>query len=229
MPLEFQVDGSTRRAALWLPEDYTADKRWPLVVALHGYEERGDEFEHMLSGLGSVLTENPNLYRAVVVLPQCPTDLVWAVVDRPWAQGLGSAESHVEACIDRVCTRFSIDPRRIALTGNSMGGFGTFVIGARRAQRFRCLVPICGGGIPDEVIEDYASDLRGKPVWAIHGGDDDIVVPSESEHMVAALREVGAEVRHTVYGGVGHVSWEKAWRDPDVAEYLCIGPRERDV
>lgn len=221
MTIEFTVAGRRRRAPLWLPPGYDPARRWPLVVFLHAYEERGDDFEHLGVGIGPALDEHPELYSCIVLLPQCPRDLVWAVVDRPWAEGCGSAESHLDACIGAACARYPIDPARIALTGASMGGYGTFVYGARRAALFRAFGPVCGGGIPAE-----AAPLADAPVWIVHGTADDVVPVAESRVMVEAIRAHGGRgsLEFTEIDGAGHDVWNLAYRDPRFAAFL-VGAR----
>lgn len=218
MPLEFQVAGERRRAALWLPPNFDPGTRWPLVLALHGYGERGDDLEHTRNGLAQVLSDRPELYSAIVALPQCPGDRVWSWIDRPWAQGQGGAEEHVDALLETVLSRLPIDPDRVALTGNSMGGFGSFLIAAQGVERFHAVLPICGGGHPEE-----ACAFGEVPVWIHHGRADDVVPAAESERMAAALRDAGARVRLDLHDGVGHESWDRVWSDPAVASFLCTG------
>ena len=57
MTLHFEVDGRARRAAVWMPPDAARHERWPLVVFLHAYEERGDDQEHLAVGIGPALEE----------------------------------------------------------------------------------------------------------------------------------------------------------------------------
>ena len=221
MTLEFSVDGRQRRAAVWVPPGFAArraaapDHRWPLILALHGYGERGDDDEHLAHGLGPVLERHPERFDAIVVQPQCPRDLVWVVVDRPWARGHGSAEPHLDAVLDTALAELPVDPDRVALTGLSMGGFGTFVWGGRRIERFCALLAICGGGIPSE-----AAALTRRPLWAIHGDADDVVEVASSREMIAAIRAAGGEPRYTEYPGCGHNSWDRAYADPEVARFL---------
>ena len=78
MTLEFSIEGRLRRAPLWLPPGYDPSRRWPLLVFLHAYEERGDDFEHLAVGIGPALEERPDLYACLVLLPQCPREPVWS-------------------------------------------------------------------------------------------------------------------------------------------------------
>ena len=61
MTLHFEVEGPQRRAAVWMPADAGARTDWPLLVFLHAYEERGDDFEHVDVGIGPALRTHPDL------------------------------------------------------------------------------------------------------------------------------------------------------------------------
>ncbi len=219
MVLEFQVpDGRTRRAAVWVPPDYTPQTSWPLVVALHGYGERGDDLEHVQHGFGKALRAHPERFPALVLLPQCPTDLVWVKVDQPWAVGHGPAEDHLDAALDAMLETYPVDRTRITLTGLSMGGFATWVWGAKRADHFQRFLAVCGGGLPE-----LAPRFGTKPFWAIHGDADDVVPAALTAEMVGALRAAGGRVRHTIYAGVAHDSWSRAYADAEIARFLVEG------
>src|SRR5262245_26368655 len=58
----------------FLPRDYRPDtrKRWPLILFLHGSEERGSDPRRVLKhGPPKVVLEKPDL-PFIVVSPQCP-------------------------------------------------------------------------------------------------------------------------------------------------------------
>ena len=50
--------------------------------------------------------------------------------------------------VDRLAKENQVDPKRIYITGLSMGGFGTFASVARRPDFFAAAIPVCGGGDP---------------------------------------------------------------------------------
>lgn len=214
--IEFEVQGRARRAALWTPPAYDSSRRWPLLVFLHAYEERGDDMEHLSVGIGPALAAAPELYPCIVLLPQCPQDLVWSVTDRPWAAGFGAAHDHIDAAIAAACARYPIDPARTALTGASMGGYGTFLYGAERTDRFCAYGPVCGGG-----TAEAAAALADERVFVVHGTADDVVPLAESASMVAAIREAGGggDLRFAT-PDAGHDVWDVAYRDPEFVAFL---------
>ena len=79
----------------------------------------------------------------------------------------------------------------------------------------RPFAPICGGGDPATV-----GAFKGKPLWAFHGDGDTVVPPERSTVMTDAARAAGADVTLTLLPGVGHNSWDAAYREHDLAEWF---------
>lgn len=215
--LEFEVDGAARRAALYLPAAYeTSSHDWPLVVFLHGLGERGDDnVAQTRVGIYSAIEDHPERFPCLVLMPQCPGDRVWKSLPADWARDLPSASDHVDAALATVLENHRVDRSRIALTGISMGGFGALLHGATTIDRWCAIVAVCGGGRTED-----APSLAKKPLWLIHGGADPIVPDRLSRELFAAVKEAGGTVELSIYEGVGHDSWNRAYRDRNVIEFL---------
>ncbi len=64
---------------LFLPQDYGRDpeKKWPLMLFLHGAGERGDSLELVKKhGPPKIVEQQPD-FPFIVVSPQCPSGLWW--------------------------------------------------------------------------------------------------------------------------------------------------------
>ena len=202
------------RYLLYAPARYaTGTKRWPLIVFLHGSGGRGTDPRvlegHPLPGTLARTTRFP----AVVFSPQLPPPYVW------WSDFMVP----VDALVLRLEARYRIDPRRVYLTGLSLGGFGTWSYGLRDPRRFAALVPIAGGYIQgSSAVPNDICVLRTMPIWVFHGADDTIVYPYQSEVLVRALRRCGSRVvRLTLYPGVDHLgTWPRAYGDPALWKWL---------
>lgn len=108
-----------------------------------------------------------------------------------------------------------IDPDRIYVTGQSMGGYATWYSILARPDFFAAAVPVCGGGDPSA-----AEQIKNLPVWAFHGADDKTVPPKGSQDMVERLKALGAPVKYTEFPGVGHLSMTQAWAEPALIPWL---------
>ena len=215
-------------------EPRSRGKRPPVVLFLHGSDERGDDGEKQLTvGLGPVVVLHARDFPAIVVLPQAPVGAVWA----------GAPAQAALAALDATLAEAGGDEDRVHLTGISMGGYGTWEMALNHPDRFAALVPICGGlrpllaapniavtalaGMTGEIHDIAAAKLAHIPSWIFHGSEDRSVPVEESRAMAKALKRVGAVVCYTEYPGVGHKSWDRAYAEPELWKWLFARRRTR--
>lgn len=221
--------GPLARYAVYVPRDYDGDRAWPLILFLHGAgESGGDGVKPIIQGIGAAIQWSAERWPAIVVFPQKPT------VTSEWEQH----DAAVMAILAAVRRAYRVDPDRVYLTGLSQGGHGTWVLGARHAGTWAALVPICGyvGAHPRAAAlalppaytgsaAALAAAIGRTPVWAFHGDADDVVPAEHTRAMAAALEAAGAEPRVTLYPGAGHNSWDRAYAEEELAEWLLAQRR----
>jgi predicted peptidase len=214
------VNGAEYRYVVSVPGDWIAAKTWPIVLFLHGSEERGDDgVAQSKVGLAAAVRNHPDRFPAIVVMPQCRPNVDW---------GAPAMEAQIMAALDASAKEFNGDPQRTYLTGFSMGGYGAWLIGARHPKRFAALVVVCGGiewPTPNKIAREepytaVASKVAGIPIWVFHGNADRNVFVTESREMVKLLRGLNANVRYTEYEGVAHESWDRAYNEPELPTWL---------
>jgi predicted peptidase len=110
--------------------------------------------------------------------------------------------------------RLGTSPRRVHLTGLSLGGMGAWYLGARHPKRFASVVPICGSVPPFADFPAAVAALRDVPVWAFHGVEDPVIPVAHTLALVETLRRAGGHPRLTLYADVGHTAWREAYADP---------------
>jgi predicted peptidase len=195
-------------------------KKYPLVIFLHGAGERGtDNEKQLVHGVPQFVT-NREKYPCFLIAPQCPDGKKWVEVD--WSadqhtlpKDPGEVGRATLELIEKSVQDLPVDPKRIYITGLSMGGYGTWDIIARRPELFAAAAPVCGGA--DEATAEPIKDL---PIWVFHGAKDTAVKPARSRNMVEALKKAGSKVEYTEYPDVGHNSWDNAYRDPEFYKWL---------
>jgi len=198
---------------LYLPQDYGRDaqRRWPLIVFLHGSGERGTDPQRLTSiGLPQILQSRSDL-PFVVVSPQLPPGDAW-----------NDKGEMLDALVEWVEEQYAIDPQRIYLTGFSLGGFGTWALGLSSPDRFAALVPVAGGwGFGGDAVPANICDLAAKPIWVFHGAQDELVKPAQSELLVEALRACGSDVRYSLMPRATHAaSGVLPYRDSELYDWL---------
>jgi predicted peptidase len=208
---------------LFVPADCRAERPCGLLLFLHGAGERGDDNAAQLSNdaLGFIRPEVQRDNPTIVVYPQCPIDMQW--VDAPWATGqyrladtpLSKPLAAALRLLAWLLTKHPVDPRRLLVTGLSMGGYGTWDLLARQPGRFAGALALCGGGDPTQ-----AATMRDVPIWAYHGDRDEAVPVRGSRRMIQALRKAGGNPRYTEVAGHGHDVWTLAYRDVALMRWL---------
>jgi len=215
VPRSLSIEGRTLHSTVWEPPGYDRSRRWPCLVFLHGSGESGsDPAAPLRVGIGPQLVAHPERWPFLVVLPQKPSD----------AEEWEEREDLVFASLADARQHWSVDPARIALTGLSQGGHGAWYVAARHPALWSAVVPVAAYGRPRTIV----TRIAGIPVWAFHGLHDDQVLPEETEKIVAELRRVRSaagggdtvETRMTLYANANHDSWDSAYAEPELPQWL---------
>jgi predicted peptidase len=150
---------------LFVPPAYDKRRQYPLVLWLCGSAGRGNNNLNQIS-IGNVIgthvwttPENQAKHPCFVVAPQCPDNEAWSEGGAKPAAPLWLALE----ILNELRRKFRIDPRRLYVAGQSMGGFGTWSIIFAHPETFAAAIPLCGGG-----DETQAAKLTRMPIWAFH-------------------------------------------------------------
>ncbi len=223
---------------LFFPIDYDPQKRYPLVLLLHGGDERAnvgnppDQNRNVLLNQDYVKVWGPGLpgQSSPDVQAQYPTFVVIPQVDDPqhWVDVQASQGSYILAAqptdslrmareiVDALQKQYpNIDPYRLYITGLSMGGYGTWDAIERWPGYFAAAAPLAGAGDPSK-----ASRLVNLPIWAFHGSGDGGVPVSGSRDMIQAIKVAGGHPRYTEYAGAGHEIWAMVYSTPAFFSWL---------
>ena len=199
------------------PPSLEKGKKYPLLVCLHGSGGRGKGNRKNLSGTrASQVIANPKLVKkfpSFAFVPQCPPE-------GSWSPRRGKDQDYIPvalSALDALLKEFdeAIDPGRIYVTGQSMGGAGTYNMLSSRPGFFAAGAPVCGGWQLEDVPK-----LARTPIWIFHGAKDKVVPTKYSRDLHTALKQARAVVKYTEYPEVGHNSWMKAYADPELWNWM---------
>ena len=218
----------TLRYRLLKPINYDPNKKYPLVVCLSGSGGRGDDNIKQIAGCWPAQiisnSENRKKYQAFVFVPQCPSGSSWGRSlgdsEKEARSKLGkthqpSVSSLVFEVINILENEFKIDTTRRYVTGQSMGGYGSWHFILTHPQMFAAAIPICGGGNPA-----LATKIADVPVWAFHGQKDNAVPVGFSRNMIDAIKKAGGSPRYNEFPDAGHVSWPLAYDTSGLLDWL---------
>lgn len=209
------------------PKDYDPNRKYPVVLFLHGAGERGnDNFAQLKHGMADFASDAMReKYPAFVIAPQCPVNERWVEVDwgatkHDMPEKPASPMRLTLGALEQLRKEFSFDADRLYITGLSMGGYGAWDALQRHPELFAAAIPICGGGDPK-----HAAKFAKVPIWAFHGDKDTAVRPERSRDMIAALKAAGGNPQYTEYPNTGHDSWTATYRNPEVHAWLFAQKR----
>ncbi len=197
------------RYGLFVPPDYNPEKKYHLMLYLHGYSDTTSW------NFSWYQPDFQAQFPTIVLTPKCLTSYTggWGT---SWDMQETYAIRMTFRALDSTLKHFNIDQACMHVGGTSMGGFGTFYVLASRPGMFASAYAICGGGNPET-----ASLIKNTPLWIFHGDKDPIVPVSQSRNMYHAILEAGGTlVRYTEYPGVAHNSWENAGRETTLDPWL---------
>jgi predicted peptidase len=185
------ITGGTMHYRLFVPAGYNTSQKYPIVVALHGIGEKGNNNTAQIYNeelpqpwiRDSVQAKHPHF----VMVPQCPSspNLFWWP-SGTW-QGTRSASTiGIVSILDSLKREFSLDTTRFYVGGLSMGGFGTIELMKWNPTMFAAAVPTAGGGdTAAAVIPEYVKT----PAWFFHSSTDPTVSAERGSRTIVTKME----------------------------------------
>ena len=193
---------------IYLPKDYLT-KKYPLVLFLHGAGERGTNLKDIeIHGLPK-LVRNGKKFPFIIIAPQCPLNLWWS---DPLPVDL------LSKLVNDIVMKYGIHKNNVFCTGLSMGGYGTLALSIKNPKLFSAIIPICGG-VDIKNFFDILN-LKDLPIWLFHGDKDEVIPLENSQSIYKILKPVNKNIKLTVYKGVDHNSWDRAYDDNELYKWM---------
>lgn len=209
------------------PLDFSEEKKYPLVLFMHGAGERGNDNHSQLIHGANLFLENREEFPAIVIFPQAPKDEYWANVEvkrdtTPFQFDFKNEEPATKSLqlvmdfMDEITAKNFVNTKQIYVGGLSMGAMGTFEIIYKKPKMFAAAFAICGGANP-EIAKGYPKDFN---IWLFHGKKDNVVLPEYSEAMARAINHYGGNAKLSLYPEDNHNSWDSAFAEPNLLPWL---------
>ena len=182
--------------------------RSPLIVSLHGSGNRGNDPEMLKSNLILKYAAAHPGFAFAVAIPQAP------------AEAKSFDAEAIDALLTELLRQLPVDPDRVYLTGNSMGGIGAWNVATRYPQRYAALAPVSSK--PDVA---RACEVGRLPVWAFHNAEDKLFAVEHVSRAIDRIAECGGNAKLTVYPRTGHDAWSETYANPALYEWLAAQRR----
>ncbi|WP_103866781.1 prolyl oligopeptidase family serine peptidase [Aquimarina sp. I32.4] len=187
-----------------LPIEYNgaSDKKWPVLIFLHGSRENPSLNEVKKDFLPIKFTKDKNL-PLILISPSNSFDK-WSV-------------DILNQMLDDVINKYNIDKNRIYLSGHSLGGWGTWNWALENPERFAAVVPI-SGCFQGDIKTPWR--LRHLPIWIFHGEKDENTNVNCNINTVKHINKYNGKTKITIYPDAGHDIWELPFIKNNLIEWL---------
>jgi predicted peptidase len=210
------------------PDGYDRTRKYPLVLALHGWGERGTDNKAQLKHFGALLAR-PTVrkkFPAFVVLPQANGSWIQhPVFDKPIPLSDRPTKNLTLAIdiVDTLLKNEAVDANRIYLIGYSNGACGVWELLERYPKRWAAAAPMAGAADPTRVRA--AKDV---PVWAFHGANDKTIPLERMTELTTSLREAGGTPLFTIVPkGVHWMAVTGGLAEPNLLPWMFAQRRGR--
>jgi predicted peptidase len=167
-----------------IPKGYSPANAVPLVLALHF---AGNPKGAAMTLFNQLIEPSFKSLGAVIVAPES--------LGEGWHTAAN--DSAVMALLDAIQASYAIDARRIAVTGYSLGGLGTWIFAGRYPERFSAAIPVAG-------LPAGSPGTWKTPVFAVQSRDDGVVQFEPTAVRMKQLQDNGVLVQFVELRGVPH-------------------------
>ncbi len=194
---------------LYSPSNPT--ENMPLIIYLHGGTNKNLDVSKLLTTDGFPKYLYDGYYgdlKAYVAIPKLENNY----------KGWSDIYDQMILLIKSLNEDYKIDIKKIALTGHSMGGTGTYQLQVKLPNTFACIAPM-SGSISN--TETNVSALIKTKIWAFVGTHDTIVNPESSQTIIRVLKEKGANAKITELNEATHFDVPSmAYKNKDLINWL---------
>jgi predicted peptidase len=201
---------------VYLPKGYEKDKnkKWPLIVFLHGSGDRGNNIHLLAKASPYMYIREQEDLPFIIVAP--------LLAYTPYYRSF--PVKYIDDFLTKIISDYRVDSDSVYFTGLSMGGEATYRYGINHPDRVAAISPLCPPLLIDksdlyiksqgwEFIDKPLTDLINMPIWTIGGGKD-LYVPVEHVRKVAdAIKKAGGNIKLTILEENGHDVWTETYSD----------------
>ncbi|MFH1227163.1 MAG: PHB depolymerase family esterase [Planctomycetota bacterium] len=180
-PFEVAMEIPATKYWMYVPEDYTPNRTWPLVVGLHG---SGDNARNFIQALFGPAQKN----KFIIATPKS-AGMSWAKDD----------ERVILSVMKDVRKKYAVDPERTYLVGFSAGAVTVNLFGFQNQSQFRGLGMI-SGALPKGGYKEVKLNC---PVFIVCGDKDEMFYPI-CEELYRTLDRQKVDTEFHIMSGMGH-------------------------
>lgn len=186
------------------PSSYVEGNKYPVMFYIHGYGLVGDAPDRLESLCPLRRERLPEDLPFILVAPQC-REKSWLFIFET-----------LNAFVDDIISKDFCDDKKVYLSGSSMGGYASWMLIQADKDRFASAVICCGGG------QYWAAGIgafNGPAIRAVHGKNDNTVLPRESQILVERINLSGGNAELRILDSA-HDVWTPTFTDTETYYWL---------
>lgn len=204
-------------ALIFIPYDYTPEKKWPLRVILHGDISHIDAYN-----VFRFIDTTQESYKSMEEIRIYPSGYFAA----RWYYQI--QYENVMQLLDSVKHLYNVDENRVSLSGFSDGGTGTYAFANYDATPYNCFLPYIGSCGALKVLgtkQVYFNNYRNKPMFIENGRLDETFPPHIVLPYVEQIQQLNPEVSFFMIDSSGHsLRWIPQLKD-SIDRFISSHPR----
>ena len=191
---------------VYAPKKVARTASLPVVIYLHGSAKCGtDNLKQTKVAVPASFVRNFPQHPCILIAPQCDHGQAWMT---------RSGDSVLSLLQDFLKEVKVADPKRVYLTGFSLGGYGVWHLIDKRPDLFAAAVPLAGAAN----IKDL-SHLEGINIWIFHGRRDKSVKIQRARDISNALKEKGIAHKYSELPA-GHLITSEVFNQSEIHDWL---------
>ena len=163
--LNYLVHNYTRSYILHVPPAYSNDEKMPLVIVMHGYTataegmEQWTHFDDKADREGFIVA-----YPNGIPYPWNKNNPQAWNCGGPWEEWTANTDDvgFINKMIEKISEYYTIDPKRIFITGHSNGSRMTYRLGFELSDKIAAIAPVSGQMVYE------SEEVPGYPVSVLH-------------------------------------------------------------
>ena len=197
---------------VYLPDGYADSNRaWPLVLFFHGVGDRGDNPYLLAKASPFMYVREKGSLPFVIVAPLLGSSRDFDVFP----------DAYLEGVLREALSDYRVDPRRVSLTGLSLGGEACWRLALEEPGRFSAVALLSTRcrTFPAEGV----ARLTDTPFLVVHGRNDQVIPLAAGRLSADALTQAGGRVELRILDS-DHDTWTATYSDPSFYAWLESAP-----
>ena len=200
-----------------LPQNYNPSQSYSVTLYLHQLDNGSFGPQGLIPQIDPWFNTPSNQSIVVAPLLDQTADLSGQTINFGGVSTADTAgEDNAIGALKQAMSQYSADPSRVYVTGNSLGGIGTWDMLVKynaytgtEGRIFTAGMPIAGNDYGQDVNQ-AAALLKNVPIWAFHGGQD-TQVPLNWDRTMASDLAGSSTFHYTEDPNSGHDVWDETY------------------